>query len=55
MGGDMGRLILTAAGVWGLFVILAILNAVFRDEVLGPLAGDALALPMSGVLLSLVS
>jgi hypothetical protein len=50
----MGRLILTAAGVWVLFLILAILNAVFRDKVLGPVAGDAAALPLSGVLLSLI-
>jgi len=45
--------IFRAAGVWGLFVVLAILNAAFREKVLGPLIGHPVALPLSGILLSI--
>ena len=49
----MARFILTAAGIWGLFVVLSILNAAFREKVLGPWAGHPAVLPLSGILLSL--
>lgn len=41
-----------AAGVWLLFVPLAILNAALRDKVLTPLFGPRIALSLSGVVLS---
>lgn len=50
----MARFILKATGVWGLFGGLAILNAAFRETVLGPLIGHPLALPLSGILLSIL-
>ena len=50
----MGRFIVRAAGIWGLFVGLAILNAAFREKVLGPLIGHPVALPLSGILLSVL-
>ena len=50
----MARFILRAAGVWGLFVVLAILNAAFREKILGPLIGHPVALPLSGILLSIL-
>ena len=50
----MAKFILRAAGVWGLFVVLAILNAAFRETVLGPLIGHPVALPLSGFLFSIL-
>ncbi len=50
----MARFILRAAGIWGLFVVLAILNAALREKVLGPLIGNPAALPLSGILLSIL-
>ncbi len=50
----MTKFILAAAGMWGLFVVLAILNAAFRKNVLGPLIGHPVALPLSGFLLSIL-
>jgi len=42
-----------AVGLWLLMVAAAILNALFRENVLAPGLGESRALPMSGVFLSL--
>lgn len=45
---------LKAIGVWLVIVIAAIVNGLFREHVLLPLVGVELALPLSGVLLSVL-
>jgi len=44
---------LRIVGIWVLFVIVAILNAAIREHVLTPMIGQKLALPLSGILLSI--
>jgi len=41
-------------GIWGLLAIVAVLNAAVRELVLVPIIGEKLALPFSGVLLSIL-
>ncbi|MFN2125337.1 MAG: hypothetical protein ACK2UP_17705 [Candidatus Promineifilaceae bacterium] len=43
-----------ATGVWLVLVLLAILNGIVRENVLLPQLGNAIALPLSGVSLSLL-
>jgi len=43
-----------ATAIWFLLVILAIINAGLREKVLGPVFGSGFALPVSGLLLSIV-
>jgi hypothetical protein len=43
-----------AVAIWLAIVFAAILNGVFREKVLVPVAGSCLALPLSGVLLSVL-
>lgn len=45
---------LRAIGIWILFIVVAILNGVIRAKLLVPLLGQHLALPFSGVLLSIL-
>lgn len=45
---------LKAIGVWLAIVIAAIVNGLFRESVLVPTIGAELALPLSGVLLSVL-
>lgn len=45
---------LKAIGVWFVIVIAAIVNGLFRENVLVPSIGAELALPLSGVLLSVL-
>jgi len=48
------RLILKASGVWLLMMIVAITNGLVRDSLLVPLLGQQLALPVSGISLSVL-
>ena len=50
----MVSMVFRALGVWFLFVPAAILNGVLRDKVLIVVFGQALALPLSGVILSIL-
>jgi hypothetical protein len=47
-------MIVKSVGVWILFVILAILNGGLRERILVPYLGQLLALPLSGLLLSVL-
>lgn len=47
-------IVLKAIGVWFVIVIAAIVNGLFREIVLVPSVGAELALPLSGVLLSVL-
>lgn len=40
-------------GIWTLFVVVAILNAAIREYLLAPMIGHKLALPFSGIMLSI--
>ena len=41
-------------GIWLVMVLAAIVNGLFREKVLTPLTGAEFALPLSGILLSLL-
>lgn len=43
-----------AAAVWLVMVVAAVLNGFARDNLLSPLIGDNMALPVSGISLSLL-
>ncbi|MCP5215537.1 MAG: hypothetical protein H6995_11070 [Pseudomonadales bacterium] len=45
--------VIKATGIWLLFVMAAIINGVLREDLLTPWFGAALALPLSGILLSI--
>jgi hypothetical protein len=45
-------LMLKAAGIWLLFIPVAIANGALREKVLAPLLGQQAALPISGLTLS---
>jgi hypothetical protein len=47
-------LLLNAGRIWIFFIVLAIVNGVIRDKFLVPLLGRRLALPFSGISLSLM-
>jgi hypothetical protein len=51
---EVGMILLKATGVWLVLVLLAILNGIVRENVLLPQLGNAIALPLSGVSLSLL-
>ena len=50
----MSTILFKATGLWLVIVIAAILNGIFRDSVLVPTIGANLALPLSGILLSIL-
>ncbi|MDX1353134.1 MAG: hypothetical protein R3254_08980 [Thiomicrorhabdus sp.] len=50
----MTTLLFKAIGLWLVIVIAAILNGMFRESVLVPTIGANLALPLSGILLSIL-
>lgn len=50
----MGGVLLRAFAIWAGFFVLAILNAAVREKLLAPLLGPRWALPLSGVLLSVL-
>lgn len=50
----MARVLLRAAAIWLLLVVGAFLNAAVREKLLVPFLGQPWALPLSGVLLSLL-
>lgn len=47
-------IVFKAIGIWFVIVIAAILNGLFREKVLVSLVGAKLALPLSGILLSIL-
>jgi hypothetical protein len=50
----MAVLLFKAIGIWVLLVVVAVLNGVIREKLLAPRIGACRALPLSGVLLSVV-
>ena len=50
----MNSTLFRVVGIWILFVVVAKLNAVIREQILTPMIGQGLALPFSGVLLSIL-
>jgi len=50
----LSTVLLKAGGIWTFFIVLAILNGIFRDKCLAPLLGQRLALPLSGICLSVL-
>ena len=50
----MGTVLCKAAGSWLLIMLLAVANGLLRESLLTTLLGAALALPVSGLLLSLL-
>ena len=50
----MASIALKAIGVWLIIVIAAICNGLFRDKILTSFIGAKLALPVSGLILSLL-
>ena len=50
----MVSLLLKTIGIWLIIVILAILNGAIREKLLTPNIGSSIALPMSGLLLSIL-
>jgi hypothetical protein len=48
------RTFLKVLGLWGLLAALGVLNGILRVSLLSPLLGQALALPLSGITLSLL-
>lgn len=50
----MNALLLRASGIWLVIVVAAVANGLFREAVLVPLTGAAAALPLSGILLSIL-
>lgn len=49
----MALFMLKAVALWGVFLVLAFLNAMLREKLISPLLGQTSALPLSGVALSL--
>lgn len=47
-------LLLKASAVWMLIAVLAVGNGVLRDTVVAPMVGRGIALPLSGIILSLI-
>lgn len=47
-------LLLKASSVWLLIAVFAIINGIVRDKLLVPAIGNSLALPVSGLSLSLI-
>lgn len=45
---------LKGVAIWVLLLVVAILNAAVRDKLLAPLLGQEIALPLSGILLSIL-
>ena len=50
----MTIMLFKAIAIWLAIVFAAILNGIFREKLLVPVTGPALALPLSGVLLSVL-
>lgn len=50
----MISILLKATGIWMVIVVGAILNGLIREKIIVPLIGFELALPLSGVLLSVL-
>lgn len=48
------RLYLKAMSIWLVMVFFAILNGIFRENVLLPYLGESISLPLSGITLSLL-
>ena len=50
----MISIVTKATGIWLVIILAAIANGAFRDNILAPELGAVTALPVSGILLSLV-
>lgn len=50
----MTVLMLKVAGIWCIMVLCAILNGLLRENILNPWLGNDIALPVSGLILSLL-
>ena len=50
----MTMVILKAIGIWCILVVCAILNGLLRENILNPFLGQQIALPVSGLILSLL-
>ena len=50
----MGATLIKAIGIWFIIVILAIFNGAIREKLLTPNIGSSIALPVSGLLLSIL-
>ena len=50
----MTMVVVKAIGIWCLLVVCAILNGLFREKILNPYLGQDIALPISGIILSLL-
>ena len=50
----MPMILFKSTGVWFLIVVAAVLNGLLREKVLVPFVGDGLALPLSGMILSVL-
>jgi hypothetical protein len=50
----MWATLIKAIGIWFIIVILAILNGAIREKLLTPNIGSSVALPLSGLLLSIL-
>ncbi|QBZ81999.1 hypothetical protein GHNINEIG_00023 [Hydrogenovibrio crunogenus] len=48
------KIYIKAAIIWCLIVLMAILNGAFRESILNPVFGDKIALPLSGLILSVI-
>ncbi len=48
------RLFFSSLLVWVIIAMFAIINGVFRENILAPLLGETLALPISGLSLSII-
>lgn len=51
---DLYWIVLKASVIWFVIALFAIANGIFRETVLVPLLGQNFALPVSGMLLSLI-
>jgi len=50
----MAATLIKAIGIWFIIVILAIFNGAIREKLLTPNIGSSIALPLSGLLLSIL-
>ncbi|MCW9023938.1 MAG: hypothetical protein OQK73_04580 [Gammaproteobacteria bacterium] len=50
----MSSMLFKAIGIWLVIVVAAILNGMFRENVLEPAIGESMALSLSGILLAVL-
>ena len=47
-------IIFKAGAIWFVIAILAVINGIFRESILLPAVGQGVALPVSGIILSII-